>query len=96
MHGVFLLNPSKASKLTLRPSSVAMAGKCKTTLVEPPIAKSTRIAFSTAFSVAHYIARRIVPSVPSKGSWLFHSLAITRDQSVFLTNAFKVCAFVDT
>ncbi len=51
MWGVTLPNSSNNSTGISKPQSLAMAGMCRTVLVDPPSAKSTRMAFSNAFDV---------------------------------------------
>ena len=47
--GTSLPNLSKSSRFRFTPTRPAIANKCTTAFVEPPIAESTFIAFSNAF-----------------------------------------------
>ncbi len=46
MSGVLVLTRSKSSMSSATPASLAIASRCRTALVEPPVAATEAIAFS--------------------------------------------------
>jgi hypothetical protein len=75
------LSRSKSSRTSGTPASWAMASRCSTALVEPPVAATDRIALANACGVSNVRGRRFAAttssaSAPMASAWSGRSCAV--------------------